>query len=704
MPLNPYDSCPCGSGKKFKWCCQPYFDQIEKALDLQQQNQHAAAVRTMEAVAQAHPKIPQVWGFFAQLLAAEGHIDQAEEALEKAFALEPNFPMGHLLRGAFRQAEGEVIGALLLFRKAAEAYDPEAKEQLAHVYEMIARHELMLNRIVACRAALARALAFTPADQELREQFDAMFGPESRLPECARKAYTFRPTAKPIAADFATGKLSDAKKAFDELVKQVPDDPAGWFNLGLVKAWLGEQPAAVDALNKSIELEWDDAKAEEAAALAEVLRCAKGMEEDADYLEYRAMMPLRDPQSLVGLLQEWAQNRRIIAPQSDPESGAFTCLVVEELPNLLDTGTSLARIVANVMIAGGAVRVWSTDPDNTNKVVNDIRDRVQLAVGEPAAGSGCVQFGDIAQDALAYPTQTADLSVAEQRLKAHAEHYFETTWSNEPFKSLGGATPIDAAGSKLLRKKLLGAIRFVEDCLRGSAPRKQVGNDVVPMDVYNFDRLRHKLGVEKQAPGEAPKIAVPADPAAPPKRDIPAMSAADLAGLPVAELSATELEDAMRTALKLDARDLAVAFAQAGALKPADPAKPDRYPFFACLITAAIAEGNAAEALKHAKDGATYDAAHNGGKRANEFAIRKAQLFAKTGDPESAVKEFDDLIARHPDEGKFYVTATESMLSARQGAKALAFAERGLALARSSGNRDLEGACLELSAAAKRLG
>ena len=42
------------------------------------------------------------------------------------------------------------------------------------------------------------------------------------------------------------------------------------------------------------------------------------------------------------------------------------------------------------------------------------------------------------------------------------------------------------------------------------------------------------------------------------------------------------------------------------------------------------------------------------------------------------------------------------MLGAKQGAKALHFAEQGLAKARASGNRDLEGACRELSEAAAR--
>lgn len=715
MPPSPYDTCPCGSGKKFKWCCQPYFDRIEQALELHQNGQHDAALRTMEGVTRDHPTYPPAWGYYAHLLYLEGQVAKAEEVLDKAFALQPNFPMGNLLRGIFRQSEGEVIGALLLFRKAAEAYDPQAHDQLAQVYEMIARNEIVLGRVVASRAALERAAHFSPGDAELRDQFDALFGAESRLPNAAKKKYTFRPTAKPLAVDAAaTGRLTDARAAFDELTKLVPDDPAAWFNLGVVRAWLGEQPQAVAALDRSVELEWDDAKAEEAQALAEVLKCGQGMENDSDYTEYRVYMPVRDPEAVFGLVQAWDRERKMVGPQADPETGTFSCMLVAELPNLLETGTAMARVVANVTIAGGLLRMWGADKESVRAAATEVRDRVNLAVGEPAEGTGPAQFGDIAQEALAYPVRTSDIAEAEAKLRAHAENFFENEWVHRPLKALRGATPLDAGGSKLLRKRLIGVLRFLDDCLSGAAPRKQIGGQVVAIRVYDFDRLRHKLGVELQAPGEAPTIAVPADPTpapaaapvpvAPAPREFGKMNAADLAALPVGDLTAAELEDAMRAALKLDARELAVAFAFAGVAKQPDPGKPDRYPFYAVLITGAISEGNTEAALKHAREGAAFDADHNAGKRANEYAVRKAQLFAKTGATADAVREFDDLIARNPDEGKFYVTAIEAMLSARKGEQALAFAEKGLAKARERGNRDLEGACLELSAAAKRLG
>lgn len=740
MAPNPYDGCPCGSGKKFKWCCGPYFEQIDQALTLQQNNQHEAAVRLMDQVAAEHADKPAVWGYYAHLLFGEGNIEKAEEVLQKAFDHQPDFPMGLFLRGLFRQAEGEVIGALLLFRRAAEAYDSQATDQLAQVHELIARHELLLNRPVACRAALERAVQFAPQDTELKQQFDALFGDESRLPGCARKAYSFRPTAKPVSAAAATGKLSDARKAFEALTVAVPADPAGWFNLGLVRAWQGEQPQAVEALQKSIELEWDDDKAEETAALVEVLRVGQGMDGETDYVEHRVFFPVRDPQAVFTVIQEWANSGRVIAPQMDPEGRAFSCLLGEEIPSLLDTGTSLARVVGSLTIAQGVLRLWHTDEACVKKIAQELRDRVNLAVGEPVTGQGPAQFGDIVQEAVAYPVRTANIEEVEGKLRDRATQFFEGTWANQPLKSLAGATPLDAAGSSLLRKRLLGVIKFLSDCLQGVSPRKQDGDASVAIEVYDFDRLRHKLGAQKQPAGPAPHIEVPPEPVVPPSApasggrtppgraadaapppgqvgsggtrpphaktpaDFAAMSAADLAAVAPESLSASAAEDAMRAALKLDARELAVRFARAGTALPTDPARPDRYPLFACLIAGALADGDPAAALAHADTGSAYDAEQNAGKRFAEFGVQRGKLLAKLGRADEAAAAFDTVLAAHPDEGRFYVTATESMLSAKQGSKAAAFAARGLETARRTGNRDLEGASKELAEAAKRMG
>ncbi len=52
-------------------------------------------------------------------------IEEVETALSKSLELNLNFGMAYFLRGQFRENEGELLGPLMLFRKAAETFDPQ---------------------------------------------------------------------------------------------------------------------------------------------------------------------------------------------------------------------------------------------------------------------------------------------------------------------------------------------------------------------------------------------------------------------------------------------------------------------------------------------------------------------------------------------------------------------------------------------------
>src|SRR5260370_204810 len=246
MAFDPYGPCPCGSAKKFKWCCHPIHVDIDKAYRQHEQRQHDSPFLLM------------------QLLYQNDQVEAAEKALDKALELNPRYPFGHFLRGIFRQYEGEIPGALVEFRKAAELYDPEARDILAQVFGAIGESEMRLNRPVAARAALAIARRYRPADESLQKLFQALFGEDSGLPTTGRQEYAYLPldsnattyqdSWERALSGAATGKLMDASAAFESLTKENPQLPAGWYNLGLTRAWLGDNPAALKALNQYVNL------------------------------------------------------------------------------------------------------------------------------------------------------------------------------------------------------------------------------------------------------------------------------------------------------------------------------------------------------------------------------------------------------------------------------------------------------------------
>jgi hypothetical protein len=289
------------------------------------------------------------------------------------------------------------------------------------------------------------------------------------------------------------------------------------------------------------------------------------------------------------------------------------------------------------------------------------------------------KFGDIFIDALLFPPRTDSAEQAEKAIREHGQRYLEEQWAQRSLKSLSGTAPLDAAGHAVLRKKLLGVVQFLEDCAAG------------PTRAFDFERLRHKLGLTSTKHVPAAEQAL----------DIDALSAAELAALAIDGLNDVQLEQAQRAAQKLDAHELGAHFAQALVARPV-AAERDRYATFAYLIQRALAAGDFAGALGYVDDGEKSDCEHNEGRHRNDYELRRGQVLAKQGNADAANGVFERLIQRSPDEPRYRGAAAESMLSMKQGALALHFAEEGLRLARAQNNRDSEQYFMELSAAARK--
>ncbi|HEV3146468.1 MAG TPA: tetratricopeptide repeat protein [Gemmataceae bacterium] len=701
MTADPYVSCPCGSGKKFKWCCQPIHEKIDVAFRQQEAGQHEAAVRTLDEVVKEHPQNPEAWGRKAQLLHANGRRDEAEQALEEAFKLNPNYAFGHLLRGLFRQAEGEEIGAATLFRKATELYAYDAHEQLSFLFEQISNVELKRNHPVAGRYALDRCRKALPESAELADAFEDLFGPGSRLPEVARKDYHLdggepnRPVNwKNALSAGRSGKLSESAKAFEELAKAPKADPLASYNVALLKAFLGENRAALEALEQYVERETNEPRAAEAWALAEVLRLGQEMLEVTDYVQYRMIWQFREGTAVVGLLQEWERAGRLAGMRSSEEEGVVTGLVLQESSGLIGaTAPIAAPLAGSLLILGNTISVWHVNKAVLDQLAQEIQQKIGAAFGEHRSGTLYANFGDVTLEGMMFPTSNSTGDEVVVKMKEFAQEYFEETWTKRTLKTLNGNTPIDAAGHPVLRRRLLGAILFLEQCFEGNSPRVVRDGKLSEDKLYDFDRLRHKLGLDTAPP-----------PSPAPTIDLTALSAADLAALHHEELTIPQLEQAWRSAVKLDANELARQFVNSVIARPSDPGKPDLFAFYKYLIDQAQAEGDWNTALGYTDAGQQADRERNEGKRQCDYELRRGQLYAKQRDADKAEQVFDQLVARLPNELKFRGTAAEAMLGLRKGAKALKFAEAGLSEARKQNNRDMEAYFMELVGAAKKQG
>jgi tetratricopeptide (TPR) repeat protein len=692
MAVSAYAVCPCGSGKLFNRCCQPYYGYVERAHHQVEHKQPAAAEQSVSQLVSKFPKVAQAWAYQAQILFLNGKTEVAEAALQKAFEIDPNLAFGYFLQGSMRLEEGELVGALTLFRKAVDVLDPNAQDFDSMVHTRIAELELQSNRPVAARAAMARSLHLSPRTDELRRAFDSLFGSESRLPPIAHQPYEFRPapsgradTWKAAVDSVNNGKLTAARKTFEQLAEADSKDPAAWFNVGLVRALLGDNPRAIEALSRSLDLEANEAALEQAGALVEVLRLGAGMEDEADYLEHRALMQLRESEPVSKAINDWGNSGRLLVVNANQEEGNFSALILEEVQDLgVADALPLTRIQSYLAVQGDILRFWHSSRAMLDKTMDEFRSKVGAGASEPQFEIGPAHYGDVVAEIMLFPTREGvDPSLVNAKMRDRARDFFEENWLRRPLKSLRGVTPLDAAAHPGSRKRLFGLVKFLEQCV-GRAPTQADGQPDQPM--YEFDRLRRKLGLTVGISSGA-------------KIDFDLLSTADLGGLKAVDLTDEQIAQAFQAARRLDAPDLAAGFAKVASARTSIA---DRYPYFLQLSIVARDDGDWNEVLRLLAAAEEADNATNNGHRQNNLALVRAQTLARSGDVAGAYSAFKDAMTRAPKDMRFYAPAAEAMLGKKEASKALEFAEMGLKEARSQNNRDAEQQMLELVEAAKK--
>ena len=117
-------------------------------------------------------------------------------------------------------------------------------------------------------------------------------------------------------------------------------------------------------------------------------------------------------------------------------------------------------------------------------------------------------------------------------------------------------------------------------------------------------------------------------------------------------LSESQLEQAFRSAVKLDSQDLARHFAQSLVARPASPDRPDRFPLFTFLIQRALTDADTDLALKLVSDGDSFDQSINEGRRHGDYELRLAQIHVRRGEVDLAQGVFNRLIESAPDGGR----------------------------------------------------
>src|SRR6188472_1988 len=86
MAVDPYAICPCGSGKKLKFCCSDLVGEIEKIHRMIEGEQPRAALRHVEQTLASHPGRASLLDLKTSLELSLGDLDAARETVTKFVA------------------------------------------------------------------------------------------------------------------------------------------------------------------------------------------------------------------------------------------------------------------------------------------------------------------------------------------------------------------------------------------------------------------------------------------------------------------------------------------------------------------------------------------------------------------------------------------------------------------------------------------
>ena len=115
MAVDPYAPCPCGSGKKLKFCCGDLASEIEKVHRMIQGEQPHAALKHVEHLLEKEPQRASLLDLRVTLELSLHSFDAARQTIDTFLAAHPQNTSAHAHAAIFSSATesgAEAIGPL----------------------------------------------------------------------------------------------------------------------------------------------------------------------------------------------------------------------------------------------------------------------------------------------------------------------------------------------------------------------------------------------------------------------------------------------------------------------------------------------------------------------------------------------------------------------------------------------------------------
>ena len=171
MSYDPYADCPCGSGKKIKFCCQDVIPEMQKVARLRE-NQPKRAAQILEGLEQDFGANLWVASSHARLLMEQGEYPAAKGRCERYLTKDGNDE---------QNPELNAIVALAAF--VSDGYE-SAKRTIHRAFQLSARREPALVTRLAGAISLVMLEAESFMSARAHAAIAVKLSPEDRRSHC----------------------------------------------------------------------------------------------------------------------------------------------------------------------------------------------------------------------------------------------------------------------------------------------------------------------------------------------------------------------------------------------------------------------------------------------------------------------------------------------------------------------------------------
>ena len=516
MSKDAYQPCPCGSGKKIKFCCKESAADIEKISKLIDADQRQAALELIDRLMAKKPDLQCLHAYKLQLTIGDPDRSAAKAAIDAFLKIAPTNPTALAAQAIRHAAEWDLDDdepsndetlrqAVAFMQRSLSNRGKYVTVLMLSAISIVGRRLLSEGKELAAAAHFHLAALFaTNLDRPSEDILELMADPNVSLLVKNRIGLPDPPANVTWQNEYNTARLkaangawADAASALEGLAKTTLGEPLPRRAIGLLRAYLGDNKKAVELLRGTLGMDnVAETDAVDSEALSQLLDTTQRPRLES--LELRCKIDNIDEvqEKLVASRQavSLGDNLSHLSDQDGVPPLAAFWLIDRAQPENDEKLTleNTPRELAIVHLFGKQTDrearlefvVESPNHEQAKTVLGEIVGQSVIDNSETVNSESFTPDPDLTQETLAFPSGTP-LTV-RKNIEAEANRVaLNQIWPDQSHPALDDKTPREAAKVPAYQIRLKAAMMVLES------------QQLTGLDRELFQKLRDELGLPR---------------------------------------------------------------------------------------------------------------------------------------------------------------------------------------------------------------